>query len=79
MFFLLYFISYRDKFRNADIFNFMLKCVARVLKTFGFKQVRENCAIIIEFWRDADEEFNKLGVWEFFIETRDSSQIQKGK
>jgi hypothetical protein len=49
-----------------DIFNFMHRCVVTRLNTYGFKQVREKCTIIMEFWRDTDKLFNKLGVYEFF-------------
>ena len=74
-FFLLYCISYGDKFRNADKFNSVFKCVITGLNTYGFKQARENCVIIIEFRRDTDELFNILGIWEYFIERNDSCQI----
>ena len=38
------------------------------LSVFCFKKVGENFTIIIEFWKDADELFNKLDVWEICIE-----------
>jgi len=45
------------------------------LSIYCFKQVREKFTIIIEFWKDGDELFNKLGVWEIFIEKHNNNNF----